>query len=293
MKALFVGSVQWSKDALCKCFEIGIEIVGVVGKHEDGINSDFIDIGEVCRERNVAIFYDSNINAQHTLDWVKSKKPDVIFCFGWSHLLKNEILTVPSLGVIGFHPAELPMNRGRHPLIWALALGLEQTASTFFFMDEGIDSGDIISQQIFPIYYEDNAASLYAKMTRVALSQMEKFIPALANGSFERIQQNHSKANIWRKRNKADGCIDFRMSSRSVYNLVRALSRPYSGAHIEKAGSDYKVWEVREEDIQLKNIEPGKIIDVKGTLFTVKCGIGAVSIVEHEFAEPPKLGEYL
>jgi methionyl-tRNA formyltransferase len=63
------------------------------------------------------------------------------FCLGWSNLLKAEILKAAPLGVIGFHPAALPANRGRHPLIWALGLGLDETATTFFFMDKGADRG--------------------------------------------------------------------------------------------------------------------------------------------------------
>lgn len=293
MKVVFVGSVQWSRDALIKCFELGVDVVGVVGQREAGINSDFVDIGETCSGKGVAVLYESNVNDPHALEWIEAKKPDAIFCFGWSHLLKKEILSFAPLGVIGFHPAELPMNRGRHPLIWALVLGLSQTASTFFFMDERADSGDILSQRTFPIYYEDNAASLYTRMTRVALAQMDEYIPALANGSFERVPQNHSQANTWRKRSKTDGRIDFRMSSRNIYNLVRALTRPYPGAHIEYAGRDIKVWAVREIDVQLPNIEPGKLISVEGDEFAVKCGTGAVAITDHEFVNPPKLGDYL
>lgn len=65
------------------------------------------------------------------------------------------------MGVIGFHPAALPNNRGRHPIIWALALGLNETASTFFKMDEGADTGDIVSQVKIPICESDYAADLY------------------------------------------------------------------------------------------------------------------------------------
>ena len=81
------------------------------------------------------------------------------------------------MGVLGFHPSELPKNRGRHPLIWALALGLKKSASTFFFMDEGIDSGEILSQKIFDILSNDDAQSLYDKMSNNALQQIEEFLP--------------------------------------------------------------------------------------------------------------------
>ena len=59
-------------------------------------------------------------------------RPDIIFCFGWSRLIKEELLKIPKKGVVGYHPAMLPKNRGRHPLIWALALGIKTTGSTFF-----------------------------------------------------------------------------------------------------------------------------------------------------------------
>jgi methionyl-tRNA formyltransferase len=67
------------------------------------------------------------------------------------------------MGVAGYHPTKLPMNRGRHPLIWALALRLKNSVSTFFFMNEGADSGDILSQVDFKILYQDDAQSLYDK----------------------------------------------------------------------------------------------------------------------------------
>ena len=58
--------------------------------------------------------------------------PDLIICVGWSQILKSEILNIPKLGVIGFHPSKLPENRGKHPIIWSLVLGKKETASTFF-----------------------------------------------------------------------------------------------------------------------------------------------------------------
>ena len=82
--------------------------------------------------------YVDDVNSKDNYNWIKSLNPDIIFCFGWSNLLKKDILTLAPMGVLGFHPSKLPQNRGRHPLIWALALGLKKSASTFFFMDEGL-----------------------------------------------------------------------------------------------------------------------------------------------------------
>ena len=98
-------------------------------------------------------------------------------------------------------------------------------------MDEGADSGDILSQKIISISDEDDALSLYNKVINTAKGQLEEFIPALQNNSYQRLPQDHSLANYWRKRTYKDGEIDWRMSLRNIYNLVRALTRPYVGAH--------------------------------------------------------------
>ena len=79
--------------------------------------------------------------------WIQDLNPDLIFCLGWSSLLKRSTLDIPKFGVIGYHPSLLPKNKGRHPIIWALALGLKETGSTFFLMNEGVDTGKIINQK--------------------------------------------------------------------------------------------------------------------------------------------------
>ena len=197
------------------------------------------------------------------------------------------------MGVIGYHPASLPQNRGRHPFIWALVLGLNQSASTFFFMQEGADDGDILSQEEFEILYEDDAKSLYNKVSNIALNQIEDFLPKLQNNNFQRIKQNHEKANIWRKRGKADGKIDFRMTSNAIYNLVRALTKPYVGAYIEYKGQEISIWKVEEINFDKNNIEFGKVLENDEKMIVVKTYDKAIKIIEHDFKELPKVGVYL
>ena len=82
-------------------------------------------------------------------------------------------------------------------------------------MEEGADDGDILSQEIVLISFEDDAESLYKRLTSVALTQLEDFHLKLKQNSYKRVQQNHSRANLWRKRGKADGKIDFRRDCRT------------------------------------------------------------------------------
>lgn len=297
MRILFIGSVEFSNNALEKLINLGEAVVGVVCKESSKFNSDFSDLGKIAKKNEIPFYYTKNINEKETENWIKEKSPDVIYCFGWSQIIKPNILDIPKLGIIGFHPAEIPKNKGRHPLIWALFLGLNETASTFFFMDEGTDTGDILSQKKIPILDTDDASTLYSKVTNTALKQIEEFTKQLKEHSYNQLPQESTSGNVWRKRGIEDGKIDWRMNSISIYNLVRALTKPYVGAHISIQGIDYKIWKVNilEKDNYYSNIEPGKIMkkDFENKSIRVKSYDGIVEILDHEIDSIETIGEYL
>lgn len=301
MKIVLIGCVQFSREVLRQLLLMNhsaIEVIGVITKKESKINADFCSLESLADENNIPCFI-AKENEQHPMaKWLKEKRPDVIYCMGWSYLLKKEILDIPKIGVIGYHPAALPQNRGRHPIIWSLALGLQQTASTFFFMDEGADSGDIVSQRFVTIKKNDDASTLYEKLTHTALEQITEFTTELATGTVKKYPQNHAQANYWRKRSIKDGEIDWRMSADGIYNLVRALTRPYVGAHCFYKGKEVKIWKVTIVEhaaltTNIKNLEPGKVLKSDGVTITVKCGDGAIQLIEHEFPDLPEEGDYL
>jgi methionyl-tRNA formyltransferase len=292
MKILFIGTVEFSLKALNKLIDINANIVGVCTKEKSNFNSDFADLVPSCKN-NIPYKQINDINAQDNLKWMDSLNPDIIFCFGWSSLIKKELLNLAPMGVVGFHPSFLPQNRGRHPLIWALVLGLKESASTFFFMEEGADDGDILSQKKFDILYEDDAKILYTKVINLALKQIETFTIQLQKKNYKRVKQNHNLSNIWRKRSKIDGIIDFRMTSNAIYNLVRGLTKPYVGANVIYDNEDIIIWKVKEVEYDKDNIEYGKILEIKDNTILVKSYNGAIRILDHEFKNLPKVGEYL
>ncbi len=293
MRIVFIGTVEFSLQALNTLIDIDANVVGVCTKGTSSFNSDFANLIPSCEKSDIPYNLVDNINSKENINWIDNLKPDVIFCFGWSSLIKKELLTLAPMGVIGYHPAKLPQNRGRHPLIWALVLGLKKSASTFFFMEEGADNGDILSQIKFDISYEDDASTLYQKVISIALEQIKIFVPQLQAKKYARVKQNHNLSNTWRKRGKPDGIIDFRMSSRAIYNLVRGLTKPYIGANVIYKGKDIIIWKVEEVKIDMNNIEPGKILDIQDDRPLVKSYDGAILISEHEFIDLPKVGEYL
>lgn len=172
MKVLFIGCVQSSEIFLRTLLKQNADIVGVITKRESKMNADFVDLSLICAENGIMSLYVDNINERQAYEFIQKLNPDIGFCLGWSQLLKKEVLALFPKGVVGFHPAALPQNRGRHPIIWALALGLTETASSFFMLDEGADTGKVVSQVRIPILYEDNARTLYDKVMNAAAKQL-------------------------------------------------------------------------------------------------------------------------
>ena len=295
MKAIFIGCVESSAIFLKTLLKEKADIVGVITKAESKFNSDFVDLSDIAKKNNIPYLYVNNINAGQAYEFIKELRADIGFCLGWSQLLKKELLDMFPKGIIGFHPAALPQNRGRHPLIWALVLGLNETASSFFVLEESADTGKVVSQQLVSISYEDNARTLYDKVMDTAKVQLKELWNDICGNNVHIIEDGGHVGNIWRKRGKDDGKIDWRMSSRNIYNLVRALSEPYVGAHFEYNGCDYKVWEVKElEDILYKNIEPGKVLEVNDDEhFIVKTGSGLIELIRYDKKFIPQVGIYL
>lgn len=298
MKIGFIGCVESSYKALETLLSLkseGIEVVAVVTKPKSTVNSDFVDLTPLCKENDIPFHYEVLKDKKDSLTFLAQYKLDVIYCFGWSYLLDTEMLQLAPYGAIGYHPAPLPKARGRHPIIWALALGLHKTASTFFLMDEGADSGAILSQKAVDIETEDNARSLYNKLLGIASDQILDFSRALAKGEAVFHPQDNSQATYWRKRSRKDGLIDWRMQADSIHNLVRALVPPYPGAEYiydETSHIVTKTSLINEGFSKL--IEPGCILQVDENRFLIKCGgTSALWVYEQQIAKSIKIGDYL
>lgn len=294
LRIAFIGCVEFSETALKVLVKLpNIEVVGVLTRAQSNFNADFRNLEPIAQAIGCPICFSGGDDQELISSFLSELEPDLIYCFGWSFLLGEEILSIPKLGVIGYHPTGLPQNRGRHPIIWTLALGLEETASTFFLMDAGADSGDIVSQKAVSVCQEDNARTLYNKLTKAASQQIQEMTQQFVDGTMVYNPQNSENANIWRKRGMADGRIDWRMPADGIYNLVRALTKPYVGAHIETPEGIFCVWEVEIGPEYSKNIEPGKVLEVIEGRIVVKCGDLSIIIIDHEVCFKLIPGTYL
>ena len=298
MRIGFIGCVESSEVALKSLIEAkspNLELVGVITKSKSNINNDFVNLNKVSLEHSIPCFYQEDKNANESLLFMKKLKPDVIFCIGWSHILGLDFLELPRYGVIGFHPTKLPANRGRHPIIWSIVLGLKNTASTLFKMDKGADSGLIVSQKTLKITEGFVARDLYNLILLALSEQVLDVANGLVSGKLRYIKQDYNKANVWRKRSSKDGIIDFRMSNIDIRNLISALSDPYPGATVLYNDIDYIILECKISNKKFpNNIEPGYVLSIKdGVLLVKTAGNGSIYINSLPLAKEIFVGAYL
>jgi methionyl-tRNA formyltransferase len=230
MKIVFIGETDFSEAVLYSLLnKVDVEVVGVITREiRDAPGGDSRDLSLVWTPSR----YDIDVA------WIKEKRPDAIFCIGWHEIIGKGVLDI--CPVIGYHPTLLPKNRGNSPIIWALVNNDVVTGSTFFYMDEGMDSGNIISQVRVDISIADNARTIYKRLVGVALHQLPDVIRLVSSGD-KGTPQNHSQATINRKRYYNDGEIDLNASFIEGFNKIRALSEPYPGAHFVCDGVKYKI----------------------------------------------------
>lgn len=284
MRIVFIGAVEFSRhclEAILKCHGNVVAVV-TVAKEKAGTHADYADLSGLAATHNVPLYRVRDINQPDNVELLRSLRPDVIFVFGWSQLVSRQILDIPVLGCIGTHPALLPKNRGRHPIVWALVEGLQESGLTFFYLEESADNGDILWQRAFPISLEDDANSLYEKIKSLAGEAIPEFLPQLARRSAPRVPQDDAKATYWRKRTQKDGEIDWSASSMTIYNLVRALTHPYVGAHTCAGGVKMKVWRANLPSgppvVDQNDMVPGAVLSSSNEGFVVKTGDSHITV---------------
>ena len=197
---------------------------------------------------------------------IKDVEPDLIIVAGWSELIPEEILNIPKMGVIGFHPAKLPMDRGRSVLAWQIEDGYTETALTMFKYTDYPDGGDIIGQDIIKIEKEDYISDILDKVDAATENLMKAYFPLLRQGLTKPRKQDLSEGSFRRLRNAGNSVINWNSNSETIYNKIRAISHPYPGAtttlKIEGKDSNLAVWrsEIVEDFPYGKETKPSTVV---------------------------------
>ena len=190
LNVAMIGCVEFSIHMLKELYRSkNVNIVAIVTKTKSDFNSDFYSLKGFAVKKNISFFISSGKDEEKIIKFFKKFDIDVGFCIGWSHILGLKVLNIPKLGFIGYHPANLPENKGRHPIIWAIALGIKKTASSFFIMNKFADQGAIIDKKPIYIDKKDNAKKLYFKLILTAKKQLKSILKNISENNLKPIKQ--------------------------------------------------------------------------------------------------------
>lgn len=272
MRILAIGTTSFLESCVKGLMQGGCRIQAIMSIPANILPDNSIDMSNLANSIDADYFETEDINNEESLSFIKKIGPDIIFS-GWPKMISKELLKIPSIGVIGSHPTDLPLNKGRHPLQWQLVLGLTYSKLSFFWMDEGVDSGALIMQTPYQIEQDDTIISLAARLDEVAFNSSKAIGEKLMDsGKLNSIKQDNIRTNTWRKRNRHDVLIDFRMNSEKILAIVRSFTLPYPCATFIFESTLFHV--VSGEIIHLteptENIEPGKIFSVTNDYIVVK-----------------------
>jgi len=183
-------------------------------------------------------------------DLIKGLSPDLIIVCGWRQLISEDILSIPARGVVGFHPTMLPYGRGPAPIINTILKGETVSGLSMFYVTKGLDDGDIIAQKEFRIEKDDHANDVYDKIIKAGKHLVKKYLPQVARGYAPRTSQDDSMAVNFDKTGLDSNKIDLEKESlEQVYRKIKALSRPYKGAYIEKDNKRLIIWQAELQDM--------------------------------------------
>lgn len=250
-----------------------------------------VDYAPVCAKYNVPLHYIAGINEPAAYEILQAVSPDVIFVIGWHQIVRQPVMGLPRLGLIGTHASYLPHNRGSAPINWAILRGEQQSGNTLMWLAEGVDEGDIIDQRAFPITPYDTCASLYAQVAATNRDMLLAALPQLLAGERPGRPQQKGDEPVLRRRRPADGRITWDSPAQLVYDFIRALTRPYPGAFSALNGVDWWIWDAAlPPDLGPSGATPGDVLGpVKSPAEAacgqlVACGTGTIILLEVQSA---------
>lgn len=234
------------------------------------------DFKEFSNKNKIELFI---LNKPSELEEVITKiNPDLCFLIGWYWIIKEKILNMASYGFVGIHGSLLPKYRGWAPLVWPIINGEKESGISLFYLDNGLDSGDIIAQKKFLINVEDTIEDVLSKAERLAEIILIEYGPLLLNGKAPRTKQNDELASYCSKRTPSDGKIDWKDTNINIYNFIRAQTEPYPGAFCYSENNQ----KIIINKAKLFPYEyygvPGLVVQINKESAIVTCGKGAIII---------------
>jgi len=281
MDIVFMGTPDFAVPCLEELCESDLtNVVGVITqpdrKRGRGQNLQPTPVKKVALDYETDIFQPENVSSEEGLAKLNDWNPDLIVVVAYGQILSADVLDVPELGCVNVHASLLPKYRGAAPLHRALINGEEVTGVTTMYMDEGMDTGDMILKEEVEIIPQDTVGSLHDKLATMGADLLIETLEQIEAGSAPRISQNDERATYADKITKSDGEIDWEQSATDIWNLVRGTN-PWPGSYTYKDGDLLKIWDSELYDSEGQELDSETIQDVTpGTIVETNDDLGIV-----------------
>ena len=315
MKIVFMGTPDFARDSLSAIYDAGHEITAVITVPDKpkgrGMKLIPCEVKEYAIEKNIKVYQPEKLREnKEIVDTLKDINPDVICVVAYGKIIPKEILEIPKYGCVNVHPSLLPQYRGSAPIQWAILNGDKETGVTTMYLDEGMDSGDIILQTKTLIYKDETSGELWDRLSKIGAELLVETLEKIENKTAPRIKQP-KEFTLAPMIEKSQAKIDWESkTAQEIKNLVRGLN-PIMGAYSVLNEKKIKFWKVdklsieefinkypefKEYEYRFLEIDPGTVlyIDKKEAIYIMaKEGIIKVLEIQGENAKRMPTPEFL
>lgn len=299
MKIVFMGTPDFARDSLKAVVEAGHDVKLVVTNPDKpkgrGMKMIPSEVKEYALEKGLNIEQPLKVrNNPEFVEKLKNINPDVICVVAYGKIIPKEILDIPRLGCVNVHGSLLPKYRGAAPIQWAVLNGDKETGVTTMFMDEGMDTGDMIEKEVVKIGDNETTGELWDRLSIVGANLLVKTLKLLENGEATRKKQPE-KFTVAPMLKKEIAKIDWEnYSSKKIKDLARGLN-PFMGAFSYLNDKKIKIWKV--EIVEEKyDVDPGTVVvsnSKNGLVISTIDGAVSVLDIQGENARRMGISDYL
>jgi methionyl-tRNA formyltransferase len=282
MRILFLGNNVRGRVCLERLLSYNYNIVTVVA-HPVPTALWGKTVADVARKEDLHLMQPDRVNSHQFLEHLRGQKIDLGIMAGYSQIVREELVSLPKLGVINLHGGIVPEYRGSSITRWALMNDESWGGVSILQVDKGIDTGDILAEARFPIPNEYRAMDLIKKHLEIFPDLLLGVLEQIKGGSVKKRPQRKEEGCYWHALKPEDGEVLWgQRTVREVYNLTRAFDRPYSGAFSYYHGKKCFIRQVSGLEERFGGI-PGRICGVRGDGVVVLSRDGGLLVEKIQF----------
>lgn len=281
MKAIFMGTPDFSVPVLDALVKAGHEVLAVVTQTDKpkgrGKEMQPTPVKEAALKHNIPVYQPLKVREEDFVEKIKEMKPEVIVVVAYGQVLPKSILDIPKYGCINVHASLLPKYRGAAPIQRVVLDGEKVTGVTTMYMEEGLDTGDMLLKEEITLDEKETYGSLHDRLKELGGPIAVKTLKALEDGTAVRIKQNDEEANYAKMIKKSMGKIDFNDEAVVIERLIRGMN-PWPSAYTSFNGKTLKIWDADVIEKEYDGV-PGEIVEIDKDSFVIKTGKGALKIL--------------